>query len=89
VEDIIANFNEFQTETHHLFTGFWSVYDCTDRDNLIMAMEVMHIPQKLISLVRATMSQTHCQIRIRNKLSSSIITWNGGRLAGFPSMPTV
>jgi hypothetical protein len=22
VEDIIANFNEFQTETHHLFTGF-------------------------------------------------------------------
>jgi hypothetical protein len=47
--------NEFQIETHHLLIDFRSAYDAIDRDNLYRAMEEMHIPRKLITLVRATM----------------------------------
>jgi hypothetical protein len=64
-------------ETHHLFIDFRSAYDAIDRDNLYRAMEGMHIPQKLIALVRATMRKTQCQIKIQNMLSSPIITRNG------------
>ncbi|PNF39028.1 hypothetical protein B7P43_G04845 [Cryptotermes secundus] len=39
-------------------------------------MEEMHIPWKLITLVRATMRKTQCQIKIQNMLSSPIITRN-------------
>jgi sorting nexin-29 len=40
-------------------------------------MEEMHIPRKLIALVRATMRNTSCQIKIQKMQSSPIITRNG------------
>lgn len=76
---VLEKCNEFQIETHHLFTDFRLAYDTTDRDNLFLAMEEMHIPRKLIALVRATMRKTQCQIKIQNMLSSPIITRNGVR----------
>jgi sorting nexin-29 len=79
IHQILEQSNEFQIETHNLFIDFRSAYDAIDRDNLYRAMEEMHIPRKLIALVRATMRKTRCQIKIQNKLSSPIITRNGVR----------
>ncbi|PNF17083.1 hypothetical protein B7P43_G16092 [Cryptotermes secundus] len=72
---VLEKCNEIQIKTYHLFIDF--AYDSIDRDSLSLAMEEMHIPQKLIALVRATMRKTQCQIKIQNMLSSPIITRNG------------
>jgi hypothetical protein len=51
---VLKQCKEFQIETHNLFVDFRSAYDAIDRDNLCWTMEEMHIPRKLIALVRAT-----------------------------------
>ncbi|PNF28690.1 hypothetical protein B7P43_G07879, partial [Cryptotermes secundus] len=76
IRQVLEKCNEFQTETH-LFIDFRSAYDSTERGSLFLAMEEMHIPRKLITLVRAAMRKTQCQIKIQNMLSSPIITRNG------------
>jgi hypothetical protein len=43
-----------------------------DRFNLYNVMEEFQIPKELIALVKATMSNTLCQIRIQNLLSDHI-----------------
>jgi sorting nexin-29 len=77
IRQILEKCNELQIETHHLFIDFRSAYDAIDRDNLYRAMEEMHIPRKLIALVRATMRKTRYRIKIQNMLSSPIITRDG------------
>jgi sorting nexin-29 len=79
IRQILEKHNEFQIETHHLFIDFRSHYDSIERNKLFMAMEEMHIPRKLIALVRATMRNIQYQIKIQNMLSSPIITRNGVR----------
>jgi hypothetical protein len=37
-----------------------------------MAVEEIHIPRKLVTLVRASMRETHCQIGIQNMLSAPL-----------------
>jgi sorting nexin-29 len=69
----------FGIETHHLFIDFRAAYDSIDRSNLYIAMKEFQIPRKLIALVKATMSNTVCQIRIQNLLSDTKHTKNGVR----------
>jgi sorting nexin-29 len=71
--------NECGTETHHLFIDFRAAYDITDRPYLYIAMKEFQIPRKLIALVKATMSNTLCQIRIQNLLSDPVHISNGVR----------
>jgi hypothetical protein len=42
-------------------------------------MEGMNIPQKLIAVVKATMNNTHCQVKIQNRLSEPTNVKNGVR----------
>ncbi|PNF23327.1 hypothetical protein B7P43_G15831, partial [Cryptotermes secundus] len=79
IRHVLEKCNESQIETHHLFIDFRSAYDSIDRDSLFLTMEEMHIPWKLIALVRATMRKAQCQIKIQNMLFSPIITRNGVR----------
>jgi hypothetical protein len=81
----LAKCNEFQTETQHILIDFWSAYDSTDQDNLIMAMEEMHIPRKWIPLVRATMGDLNCQIMTQNMLSRPAITGHGVQQGDSPA----
>ena len=53
-------------DTHHLFIDFKAAYDSIDRHSLYAAMEEMNIPQKLIALVKATMNNTQCRVKIQN-----------------------
>jgi hypothetical protein len=64
---------------HIIFSLTSDQPDAIDRDNLYRAMEEIHIPRKLIALVRATIRKTRCQIEIQNMQSSPIITRNGVR----------
>jgi hypothetical protein len=68
IHQILEKCNEYQIETHHLFIDFRSAYDSIDREALFLAMGEMHIPWKLIALVRATMRKTQCQIKIQNSI---------------------
>jgi hypothetical protein len=76
---VLENCNKFGTETHHLFIDFRAAHDSMDRSNLYIAMKEFQIPKKLIALVKATMSNTLCQIIIQNLLSDPIHTKNGVR----------
>ena len=42
-------------------------------------MEELNIPQKLIALVKATMNNTQCRVKIRNRFSEPINVKNGVR----------
>ncbi|PNF23609.1 hypothetical protein B7P43_G04761 [Cryptotermes secundus] len=79
IRQVLEKCNEFQIETHYLFIDFRSAYDSIDRDSLFLAMEEMHIPRKLIALLRAPMRKNQYQIKFQNILSSPIITRNGVR----------
>jgi hypothetical protein len=63
--------NEFGIETHQ-FIDFRAAYDSINRSNLNTAMKKFQIPRKLTALVKATMSNNLCQIRIQNLLSDPI-----------------
>jgi hypothetical protein len=71
--------NAFGIETHYLFIDFRAAYDSIDRSNLYVAMEEFQIPRRRIALVKATMRNTLCQIRIQNLLSDRIHIKNGVR----------
>jgi hypothetical protein len=66
---VLEKCNEFEIETHHLFIDFTAAHVSMDRYNLYIAMKELKIPRKLIALVKATMSNTLCQIGIQNLLS--------------------
>jgi hypothetical protein len=70
---VIEKCNECGIETHHLFVDFRGAYNSLDTSNLYNAMEELHFPPKgnHIALVKATMRNALCQIRIQNLLSDS------------------
>ena len=74
---ILGKCNEHGKETHHLFVDFKAAYDSIDRRSLYAAMEELNVSQKLIALVKATMNNTQCRVKIQNKLSEPINVKNG------------
>ena len=44
---------------------------------LYAAMEELNIPQKLIALVKTTMNNTQCRVKIQNRFSEPIKVKNG------------
>jgi sorting nexin-29 len=69
---VLKKCNKFGIETNHLFIDFRAAYDIIDRSYIYIAMKKFQIPRKLIALVKATMSNTVCQIRIQTLLSDPI-----------------
>jgi hypothetical protein len=69
--------SEHGKDKHHLFIDFKAAYGSTDRRRLYAAMEELNIPQKLIALVKATMNNTQCQVKIQNRFSEPINVKNG------------
>ena len=77
VRQILEKCNEHGNDTHHLFIDFKAAYDSIVRRRLYAAMEELHIPQKLIALVKATMNNTQCRVKIKNRFSKPINVKNG------------
>lgn len=79
LRQILEKTKEFKIETHHLFIDFSSAYDSIKRPQLYAAMEEFEIPRKLIRMVKATMENSMCKVRVQNELSESFETTNGLR----------
>ena len=79
VRQILEKCSEYTKDTHHLFIDFKAAYDSIDRSRLYAAVEELNIPQKLIALVKATMNNTQCRVKIQNRFSAPINTKNGIR----------
>jgi len=69
IRQILEKCGEHGKDTHHLVIDFKAAYDSIDRRSLYEAMEELNIPKKLIVLVKATVNNTQCQVKIQNRLS--------------------
>ena len=74
---ILEKCGEHGKDTHQLFIDFKAAYDSRDRRSLYAAMEELNIPKNLIALVKATMNNSQCRVRIQNRLSEPITSKNG------------
>ena len=66
-------------DTYHLFINFKATYDSIARVKLYDDMSSFGIPAKLIRLVRMTMINVTCQVRVVGKLSGPFATTKGLR----------
>ena len=76
VRQILEKCGEHNKDTHHLFIDFKAAYDSIDRHCLYSAMGELNILQKLTALVKATMNNTQCQVKIQNRFSAPILIKN-------------
>jgi len=60
--------NEHGLDLHMFLIDFKQVFDSINRKRLFEAPNKMGIPQKLIRLIRMTMSQTKARVKIDNQI---------------------
>jgi sorting nexin-29 len=65
---------EFRSCTHFLFIDLKNAYDSIDRERMYDAMNEFNIPEKLIRIVKITMSNMKSQVRIQSNLSAPFTT---------------
>jgi hypothetical protein len=79
VRQILEKRGEHGKEIHHFFIDFKAARDSIDRRSLYAAMEELNVPRKLIALVKATMNNTKCRVKIQKRLLEPITVKNGVR----------
>jgi len=62
---------EFNTTIHQLFVDFKQAFDSINRFKVLECMAEFGIPDKLIRLVKMTLSDTLCKVKIQNKTSNA------------------
>jgi sorting nexin-29 len=67
VRQILEICSEHGKDTHHLFIDLKVAYDSIDRRRLYAAIEEPNIPHKLTALVKATMNNTQCRVKIKKQ----------------------
>ena len=65
---ILEKCSEHGIDTHHLFIDFRLAYNSIDMEYLYSGMVELKIQEKLITLVKATMKNTQCKVKIQNRL---------------------
>jgi len=70
---------EYQIGVHHVFIDFKSAYDSIYREKLFGAMMEFGIPLKLIRLVKTTVTNEQCSVRIQSHLSEPVSATCGMR----------
>lgn len=76
---ILERGHEYKMPTHHLFIDFKSAYDSIKRPKLYEALLQMGIPCKLVNLVKLTMKEVRCQVRIQADSSAEFTSDKGLR----------
>jgi sorting nexin-29 len=79
LSQIMEKTAKYQIGVHHSFIDFKSAYDSIYREKLFGAMMEFGIPPKLITMVKTTMTNVQCSIRIQSHLSEPICTTCGVR----------
>jgi sorting nexin-29 len=78
---------EYDVELHNLFIDFQQAYDSVNRNKLFLIMRNLGIPWKLVSLVKMTLENIKCRVKIQGELSQQFDVKSGVR-QGDP-LPTV
>jgi sorting nexin-29 len=72
VHQILEKCGEYGKDTYHLLIDFKAAYDSINRRSLYAATEEMNeYTIKLIALIKDTMNNTQCPVKIKNKLSEN------------------
>ena len=70
VRQMIEKRNEHGLDLHMLFFDLKQAFDSINRKRLFEAVDKMGISQKLIRLIRTTMSQTKARVKTDNQISA-------------------
>jgi hypothetical protein len=62
----------FSFETHHVFIDFRAAHDSIDVSKPYVVVEDLRVPKKLIALVKVTMRNACCKIRIQKVFSDPV-----------------
>ena len=79
MRQILEKMAEYKHNTYHLLIDFKAAYDSMSRVKLYDAMSCLRISAKLIRLVRMTMTNVTCQVKLYKKLSSPFASTKGLR----------
>ena len=79
IRQILQKCREYNVPTHHIFIDFTAAYDTVDREQLWQIMHHNRFPDKLTQLIRATMAQVMCYVRVSGILSSPFESRRGLR----------
>lgn len=79
LRQVLEKTHEYGIITHHLFIDFKSAYDSIDRIALYEAMKGFNIPAHLIRLIKETLSNVVCQVKIQKNMSRQFTTHCGLR----------
>jgi Reverse transcriptase (RNA-dependent DNA polymerase) len=71
IRQIIQKSSAMNTETDHLFIDFKAAYDTIDREQLWTIMAEFGFPHKLIRLLKATLTDVECCVKVGGNLSGS------------------
>ena len=66
---ILEKMAEYRHNNYHLFIEFKASYDIIARVKLYDTMRSFGIPAKLIRLIRMTLTNVTCQVKVDGKLS--------------------
>lgn len=64
LRQILEKTQEYNITTHHLFIDFKQAYDSIDRSELLLAMNLLGVPPKLINLCKMTISETSARVKL-------------------------
>jgi Reverse transcriptase (RNA-dependent DNA polymerase) len=79
VRQIIQKSYGKNVETFHLFVDFRAAYDSVDREGLWMIMSEGGFPNKLIRLLKATLTDVRCCVKVQGSLSAEFEAKTGLR----------
>ncbi|KAL1446641.1 hypothetical protein WDU94_003506 [Cyamophila willieti] len=79
VKETIAKYWEFDRECFLLFVDFSKAYDCLYRQKIWDRMESFGIPQDLIQLVKLSVNQSKCKVKVNGETSTTFDVRSGVR----------
>ena len=79
IRQILQKVQESKPEIHFLFIDFKAAYDSVIRKQLYKVTNELGIPEKLTTMVRATMENSSSSTRLQNSFSDPLEVTNGLR----------
>jgi hypothetical protein len=70
---------EYDVELHNLFIDFQQAYDSVNMNKLLLIMINLEIPRKLVSLVKMSLENSKCRVKIQGELSQQFDVKSGVR----------
>ena len=79
IRTILEKCHEYGVPVHQLYIDFKQAYDSIDRKYLYETLDSLAIPKKMIRLVKMTLEQSACKVKVQNELSAKFLVNRGLR----------